>query len=383
MFNPDIPFYDIGQSYRELKTEIDQAISKVLSNGWYILGEEVAAFEKEYAKYIGTRNCIGVSNGLDALFLVLKAWGIGAGDDVIVPSNTYIATWLAVSNCGATPVPVEPDIATFNLDPLLLEASITPRTKAIIPVHLYGMPADMSTIMDIAAKYKLKVLEDAAQAHGAEYNGSKCGCLGDAAAFSFYPGKNLGAFGDGGAITTDDDELADKIRSLANYGSRQKYQNKYKGFNCRLDELQAAILRVKLPHLDTNNLSRHKAATVCLKINNDQITLPYKQLRCDPSANRELIYEMPVSGAMAKPCWHQFITRNEKRGKLQAVLKQAGINTMIHYPIPPHKQQAYQEYAHHSYPLAESIANTCLSLPMNPYLTASEVSYICSVLEQA
>ncbi|MCK9310308.1 MAG: DegT/DnrJ/EryC1/StrS family aminotransferase [Candidatus Cloacimonetes bacterium] len=379
MLKPNIPFYDIGQSYRELKPEIDQAISKVLSKGWYILGEEVMAFEQEFASYVGTRNCVGVSNGLDALFLTLKAWGIGAGDEVIVPSNTYIATWLAVSYSGAIPVPVEPDINTFNLDPLLLEASITPRTKAIIPVHLYGMPADMSIIMETAAKHKLKVLEDAAQAHGAEYNGRKCGCLGDAAAFSFYPGKNLGAFGDGGAVTTDDDDLAAKIRSLANYGSRQKYYNEFKGYNCRLDELQAAILRVKLPHLDEHNLSRHNIATAYLGLSNAQISMPYQQL----SHKDELHYTMPVSGAMAKPCWHQFIIRNDKRDKLQAILKQAGINTMIHYPIPPHQQQAYQEFSHHSYPIAESIAQTCLSLPMNPYLSADEIAYISRVLEQS
>jgi len=217
-----IPFYDIGESYRELRSEIDTAIKNVLEKGWYILGEEVELFEKEYAAYIGTKHCIGVSNGLDALFLVLKAWGISEGDEVIVPSNTYIATWLAVSYTGATPVPVEPDLRTYNIDPLLIEKAITERTKAIIPVHLYGMPVDMRPIMDIAEKYGLKVLEDAAQAHGAVYAGSKCGALGHAAAFSFYPGKNLGAFGDAGAVTTNDGELADKVRCLANYGLQKR-----------------------------------------------------------------------------------------------------------------------------------------------------------------
>jgi len=218
-----IPFYDIGESYQELKSEIDSAVTKVLSSGWYILGKEVTSFERDFAKYIGTKYCVGTSNGLDALFLVLKAWGIGAGDEVIVPSNTYIATWLAVSYAGAIPIPVEPDIRTFNIDPALIKEKITKRTKAIIPVHLYGMPADMDPIMDLAEKYDLKVLEDSAQAHSAVYGNKKCGSLGTASAFSFYPGKNLGAFGDGGAITTNDPDLAEKVRCLSNYGSKIKY----------------------------------------------------------------------------------------------------------------------------------------------------------------
>jgi dTDP-4-amino-4,6-dideoxygalactose transaminase len=379
MLSAKIPFYDIGQSYRDLKPQIDEAVARVLNKGWYILGEEVAAFEAEFAAYVGTRNCIGVSNGLDALFLVLKAWGIGEGDEVIVPSNTYIATWLAVSYCGAVPVPVEPDAGTFNLNPLLLEASITSKTKAIIPVHLYGMPADMGMIMEMAAKHKLKVLEDAAQAHGAEYNGRKCGSLGDAAAFSFYPGKNLGAFGDGGAITTNDDTLADKIRIMANYGSKQKYHNQYKGYNCRLDELQAAILRVKLSHLDKHNLYRDRIAKVYSQIINPRIMLPYSKIPLGTGAE----YIMPVSGATAKPCWHQYIICCEHRAELEAALKQAGIATMIHYPIPPHKQEAYAEMAEFSFPIAEEIANTCLSLPMNPFLSLESAAYIAEVLEQS
>jgi len=233
-----IPFYDIGNSYRELKLEIDSAVARVLNSGWYIVGKEVSSFEKDFAKYIGTKYCVGTSNGLDALFLVLKAWGIGAGDEVIVPSNTYIATWLAVSYAGAIPIPVEPDIRTFNIDPDLIKEKITKRTKAIIPVHLYGMPADMDPIMNLAERYNLKVLEDSAQAHGAVYGNKKCGSLGTASAFSFYPGKNLGAFGDGGAITTDDPVLAEKVRCLSNYGSKIKYYNEYQGYNCRLDEIQ-------------------------------------------------------------------------------------------------------------------------------------------------
>ncbi|PKN73279.1 MAG: erythromycin biosynthesis sensory transduction protein eryC1 [Candidatus Cloacimonetes bacterium HGW-Cloacimonetes-3] len=376
-----IPFYDIGQSYQELMPELDAAVSRVLSKGWYILGAEVAAFEAEFAAYVGTRHCIGVSNGLDALFLVLKAWGIGEGDEVIVPSNTYIATWLAVSYSGATPVPVEPDALTFNLDPALLEASITPKTKAIIPVHLYGMPADMSIITVLAAKYGLKVLEDAAQAHGAEYDGRKCGSLGDAAAFSFYPGKNLGAFGDGGAITTDDDALADKIRILANYGSKVKYQNLYKGYNCRLDELQAAILRVKLPHLEAHNAKRHRIAGVYNGIHNKSIWLPYCQLAASESESGEMVYTMPFSGALAKPCRHQYVIRSEHRTRLEAALNKAGIGTMIHYPIPPHQQEAYREMSSLSLPLAVEIADTCLSLPMNPYLSMEEAADIAGILE--
>ncbi len=371
MCKPKIPFYDIGNSYRELKEEIDSAIAKVLAKGWYILGEEVSAFEEEFAQYIGAKHCIGVSNGLDALFLTLKAWGIGAGDEVIVPSNTYIATWLAVSYCGATPIPVEPHKHTYNLDPDRIEQAITPLTKAIIPVHLYGMPADMQPINSIAAKHNLKVLEDAAQAHGASYQGKKCGYWGDAAAFSFYPGKNLGAFGDGGAITTDDDELAAKLRMLANYGSSRKYHNQYKGYNCRLDELHAAILRVKLPHLDAHNLLRHKLALAYLHLNNPLISLPYKELSYNPYINGEFI-----------PCWHQFVIRIDNRKALEAHLQQAGIGTMIHYPIPPHKQEAYIEMSSASFPLAEELAASCLSLPMNPYLSTEEQQYIISTLEQ-
>ncbi len=367
----DIPFYDIGNSYRELKQEIDAAIAKVMAKGWYILGEEVAAFEQEFAAYIGVKHCIGVSNGLDALFLALTAWGIGAGDEVLVPSNTYIATWLAVSYCGATPIPVEPDVLTYNLDPKRIEQAITPRSKAIIPVHLYGMPADMKPINKLASQYNLKVLEDAAQAHGASYNGIKCGAWGDAAAFSFYPGKNLGAYGDGGAITTNDDELATKLRMLANYGSSRKYHNLYKGYNCRLDELQAAILRVKLPHLDAHNLLRHNIANAYLGVNNPEIILPYTKLRSVSPAAEELI-----------PCWHQFVIQTQNRIALESHLQQAGVSTMIHYPIPPHKQEAYQEMSHCSFPIAEEIAQHCLSLPMNPYLATEELQHIVSTLEQ-
>ncbi|MDD3563421.1 MAG: DegT/DnrJ/EryC1/StrS family aminotransferase [Candidatus Cloacimonetes bacterium] len=376
----NIPFYDIGDSYREIKPEIDQAIAKALAKGWYILGSEVKAFEEEYAKYLGVRHCIGVSNGLDALFLVLKAWGIGEGDEVIVPSNTYIATWLAVSYSGAKPVPVEPDERTFNIDPRLIEDKITSKTKAIIPVHLYGMPADMSPIMEIAEKHGLKVLEDAAQAQGAVYGGKRCGALGHAAAFSFYPGKNLGAFGDAGAITTDDDELADKVRCLANYGSHTKYYNEYKGYNCRLDEIQAAVLRIKLRYLDEWNLKRHKVAKHYHEIKNSGLALPYQLLEQARRGN-EMHFKMSYSGKMATPCWHQYVIQTDDRDSVMTSLADKGIQTMIHYPVPPHKQNAYQEMNQMSYPMAEKIAKTCISLPMNPFLNDEQIAHIVRSLE--
>ena len=288
-----IPFYDIGESYRMLKAEIDSAVARVLSNGWYILGKEVSSFEKDFAEYTGSKYCVGTSNGLDALFLVLKAWDIGEGDEVIVPSNTYIATWLAVSYARAKPIPVEPDIRTFNINPFLIEEKITQKTKAIIPVHLYGMPADMDPIMDLAEKYNLKVLEDSAQAHGAMYGNRICGSLGTASAFSFYPGKNIGAFGDGGAITTNDADLAERVRCLSNYGSQIKYYNEYQGYNCRLDEIQAAILRVKLLYLDEWNRRRHLVAEEYYKINNSKINLPYQGLQKENTNEDKIKFVQP------------------------------------------------------------------------------------------
>lgn len=370
-----IPFYNIGDSYHQIKPEIDDAVSRVLAKGWYILGKEVTAFEEDYAKYLRVKNCIGVSNGLDALFLVLKAWGIGEGDEVIVPSNTYIATWLAVSYSGAKPIPVEPDIRTFNINPLLIENAITQKTKAIIPVHLYGMPADMQPIMAIADRYGLKVLEDAAQAQGAEYEGKKCGSLGHAAAFSFYPGKNLGAFGDAGAITTNDADLADKVRCLANYGSKRKYYNEMKGYNCRLDEIQAAVLRVKLRYLDAWNKKRHQVARAYSQIVNAEVVLPYSQL-ASTTQDEYIYYTLPYSESQAKPCWHQYVILNDRRDYLMENLTRNGIQTMIHYPVPPHKQKAYKEMNVDRYPLAEQIARNCVSLPMSPYLQEDEIGCI-------
>ncbi len=371
-----IPFYEIGHSYKKIKLEIDDAVTRVLESGWYILGNEVSAFESEYSDYIGTKYCIGVSNGLDALFLVLKAWGIGEGDEVIVPSNTYIATWLAVSYTGAKPVPVEPDIRTFNIDPSLIENAITGKTKAIIPVHLYGMPADMKQIMDIAAKYNLKVLEDAAQAQGALFDGKKCGSLGHAAAFSFYPGKNLGAFGDAGAVTTSDQYLAEKVRCLANYGSKFKYLNEMKGHNCRLDEVQAAILRVKLRYLDEWNLKRTNSAHYYYALSNPLITLPYAKIGI-VDTNDIIRCALPESKVEVIPCWHQYVILTDNREDLRRYLERFGIQSMIHYPIPPHKQEAYQEYSNCRLEHTEKISEQCLSLPISPFQSNEMLDYIC------
>ena len=346
-----IPFLDLRAGYDELRPEIDAAISRVLDSGMYILGEEVAAFEREYADYCGCKHAIGVANGLDALHLALRAMGVGPGDEVIVPSNTYIATWLAVSQCGATPVPVEPVEGTSNLDPALIEAAITPRTKAILPVHLYGQPADLDPILAVAAKHGLRVLEDGAQAQGARYKGQRIGGHGDAVAWSFYPGKNLGAYGDAGAITTNDDALAEQLRVLRNYGSRVKYVNDVQGWNSRLDPLQAAVLRVKLAHLDDWNARRRAIAARYL------------------DGLRDAGVALPEVPEWAEPAWHLFVVRSERRDALQARLGEAGIGTLIHYPLPPHRQQAYAELAFSAdaFPIANRLADQLLSLPIGPH----------------
>lgn len=319
-----VPFLNLKAPYLELQQDLDAAYGRVMESGWYILGQEVEAFEAEFAAYCGTQYCIGVGNGLEALHLILRAMEIGPGDEVIVPANTYIATWLAVSYAGAIPVPVEPDEKTYNINPKQIEAAITPNTKAILAVHLYGQPANMDLINEIARHYKLKVIEDAAQAHGSRYKGQRVGGLGDAAGFSFYPGKNLGALGDGGAVTTNDYELANKIRLLRNYGSRVKYLNEVKGFNSRLDELQAAFLRVKLTKLDEWNTRRAKVANQYLE-----------KLSC----LTDLI--LPSVPAWAEPVWHLFVVRHPKRFDLEKHLKNSGIGTLVHYPIPPHLSGAY------------------------------------------
>lgn len=351
-----IPFLDLKAPHEELRTQMLEAFERVLDSGWYILGNEVAQFEQEFAEYCESKYCIGVGNGLDALHLILRGYEIGEGDEVIVPSNTYIATWLAASYSGATPVPVEPDEKTYNIDPSRIEAAITQRTKAIIVVHLYGQSADMDAINAIAKKHGLKVIEDAAQAHGAKYKGRRVGSLGDAAGFSFYPGKNLGAIGDGGAVTTNDAELAEKIRMLGNYGSQVKYHHVVQGYNTRLDEMQAAFLRVKLRCLDEWNARRIKFAAEYLSLlKNSGLTLPH----------------VPT---WAEPVWHLFVVRHEKRAKLQKWLGDVGIGTMIHYPVPPHLQTAYAnlKYKQGDYPVAEELADTVLSIPIGPHISFAE-----------
>lgn len=365
MTETKIPFLELKPSYLELKDDLDAAVARVLNSGWYLLGEEIAAFEREFAAYTETEHCVGVGNGLDALHLSLRACGVGPGDEVIVPSNTYIATWLAVTYAGATPVPVEPREATYNLDPGKLEAAITERTKAVIPVHLYGQPADMDPVVALAERYDLFVLEDAAQAHGARYKGRRVGGLGQAAAWSFYPGKNLGAFGDAGAVTTNDPELAERLRSLRNYGSKVKYVNEVKGFNSRMDELQAAVLRVKLRHLDTWNERRKRLADLYLaSLQGTDLTLP-------------------VVPDWAEPVWHLFVVRSSRRDGLQQELKARGVGTLIHYPVPPHLQGAYADlgFAKGNFPIAEDIHREVLSLPIGPQLGPAAVRYVAETLK--
>jgi dTDP-4-amino-4,6-dideoxygalactose transaminase len=362
-----VPFLELKPAYLELQPDFDAAYQRVMDSGWYLLGQELAAFEKEYAEYVGSRHCVGVANGLDALHLVLRALEVGRGDEVIVPTNTYIATWLAVSYAGAAPVPVEPDPRTYNLDPARLEAAITPRTKVIMPVHLYGQPADLESILAVARKHGLQVVEDAAQAHGARCKGRRIGAIGGATAWSFYPGKNLGAFADAGAVTTDDDALAEKIRQLRNYGSKVKYQNKYRGFNSRLDELQAAFLRVKLRHLDEWNGLRARQAALYLE-----------GLREVP----DLV--LPQVPEWADPVWHLFVVRHLQRDALQQYLRAAGIDTLIHYPIPPHLQEAYADHGWKAgdFPIGEAIHREVLSLPVGPQLTEEQVQWVIKTLRE-
>jgi dTDP-4-amino-4,6-dideoxygalactose transaminase len=346
-----IPFLDLKAPHEELREEINTAIARVVDSGWYILGPEVDAFEAEFAQYCGCAHAVGVANGLDALHLALLAMGVGPGDEVIVPSNTYIATWLAASQCGATPVPVEPNPATHNINPAKIEAAITSRTKVILPVHLYGQPVDLDPILAIARKHGLRVLEDAAQAQGAQYKGQRIGGHGDAVAWSFYPGKNLGALGDAGAVTTNDTEIADRLRVLRNYGSRVKYVNEVRGWNSRLDPLQAAVLRVKLAHLDAWNARRKAIATRYLE------------------AFAGCGWGMPSVPEWADPAWHLFVVRVPNRERVQARLAEAGIGTLIHYPIPPHRQDAYSDLriAAAAFPVANALAADVLSLPIGPH----------------
>lgn len=358
-----IPFLDLKAAYLSLKEQIDAAVARVLDSGWYILGPEVEAFESEFAEYCQAKEAVGVADGLSALHLALQAMDIGPGDEVIVPSNTFIATWLAVSQCGATPVPVEPNPLTFNIEAPQIQAALTPRTKAIIPVHLYGQPADLDPILALARQHDLWVLEDAAQAHGAKYKGARIGGHGDAVAWSFYPGKNLGAMGDGGAVTTNDTELAMRIRELRNYGSTEKYVHRVQGYNCRLDPIQAAVLRVKLAHLDPWNARRQSIAQQYLAhIKAPSFTLP------------SVLPEV-------EPVWHLFVVQTAQRSAVQQHLQQQGIATLIHYPTPPHLQEAYR--LNMRLPVAERMAAEVLSLPMGPHLPAEDALRVIEALNSA
>jgi dTDP-4-amino-4,6-dideoxygalactose transaminase len=361
----EIPFFDLGLLNEQLAEDFARAYSKVFKSGRYVLGSELEAFESEFARYCEVKHCVGVGNGLDALHLALRAHGIGQGDEVLVPSNTFVATWLAVTQCGALPIAVEPDMLTHNLNPALIEEAITPRTRAIIPVHLYGNPADMVPIMRLAAKHGLIVIEDAAQAHGARLYGKRAGSLGDAAATSFYPGKNLGALGDGGAVLTNDDQVAARVRRLRNYGSLVKYQHDLAGFNSRLDEVQAAFLRVKLPLLDRWNQHRRSVAR------------QYSNQLAGPGVT------LPVVASNVEPVWHLYVVRVRKRDEIQRRLRERGIETLIHYPRPPHLQSSYYGTQTKDLPICEALASEVISLPMSPMLQAEEVSYVAQAFRES
>jgi len=359
-----ISFLNLCQINQRYNKKIQLALNDVFKSGTYILGEQVNAFEKEFASFCHVKHCIGVGNGLEALYLILRAMDIKSGDEVIVPAHTFIATWLSITHAGATPVPVEPLEQTFNIDPQKIESAITSKTRAIMAVHLYGQTADMDVINTIARQNGLYVIEDAAQAHGAKYHENYAGSLSDAAGFSFYPGKNLGALGDAGAVTTNNDHIADRIRILRNYGSRIKYFYEDQGTNSRLDELQAAILSVKLQYLNEDNTLRQKCASYYLNhIKNDRIVLP--------SVPKKM-----------EPVWHLFVIRHPERNALQEKLKQMGVETLIHYPVPPYLSDAYESlgYPKGSFPITEKIASEIISLPMGPHLTENDLEYVCQVL---
>ena len=360
-----VPFQDFHTPYIELKDEFDAAYHRFMESGWFVLGKETTAFEEEYAAYCEAENCVGVANGLDALHLALRAMGISPGDEVIVPSNTYIATWLAVTQAGGVPVPVEPDPATYNIDPARIAEAITPRTKAILAVNLYGQPCDYDSIFTIARKHGLKFAIDNAQSHGALYKGRRVGGIADIECHSFYPSKNLGAYGEAGAITTNDADLADKVRVLRNYGSRVRYHNEVPGYNSRIDELQAAFLRVKLRHLDEWNARRSKIAEQYLS----QLSIPDSQL------------VLPIVPSWASPVWHLFVVRHPQRDALQKYLADWGIQTIIHYPIPPHLSGAYADLETtvqtSKLPIAEQLANQVLSLPIGPHTPQEHVNDVC------
>ena len=360
-----IPFLDLKRLHFELREALDSAYHRVIDSGCFIMGPELQAFEGEFARYCGVDHCIGVGNGLDALKLLLQAYGIGPGDEVIVPSNTFIATWLAVSQVGARPVPVEPDPATYNMDPAQAARAVTPRTRAIMPVHLYGQTADMDPLMDLAAQHGLAVIEDAAQSQGARYKGRLAGGLGHSAGTSFYPGKNLGALGDAGAVLTNDDAVADRVRTLRNYGSRVKYEHEQAGVNSRLDELQAAFLREKLRVLEAWNEQRRRLAGLY-----DQGLQGLDGLR------------LPTVASWALPVWHLYVVATRQREALRAHLEQRGIGTLIHYPKPPHLQSCYPEFAGRDLPLATRLSGEVLSLPISPYMTDAEVAEVVAAVRE-
>ena len=367
MASSRIQFLDVPAAYAELRDEVDAAARRVMASGQFILGPEVTAFEEEFATYCDTRHAIGVGSGLDALRLILLGYGVGAGDAVIVPSNTFIATWLAVSQVGATPVPVEPDPQTHNITAEVVEAAITPSTKAIMPVHLYGQPVDMDGLTALGREHGIPVIEDAAQAQGARYRGGRAGGLGDAAGFSFYPGKNLGAMGDAGAVTTDDEALADRIRMLRNYGSKVKYHHDLPGLNSRLDSLQAAILRIKLRRLDEWNDRRRAVAARYL----------------EGLAGVEGLV-LPTVAEASEPVWHLFVVRHPRRDALQRRLSDAGVDTIIHYPIPPHLTGAYAAgFAGRPLPVAERLADEVLSLPIGPHLSPADSERVAAAVRES
>ncbi len=357
-----ISHLDMGRVNRPYEAQLSEAAQRVLTSGWYILGKELTAFEADWARYCGTDYCMGVGNGLEAITLIFRALQLPADSEVLVPAHTYIASILGITNAGLTPVMVEPDLSTYNIDPQAIEQHITERTKAILLVHLYGKSCNMEPIRKLAEKYNLRIVEDAAQAHGATYQGQKVGNLGDAAAFSFYPTKNLGALGDAGAVTTNDSELARRIALLRNYGSEVKYYNEMQGVNSRLDEMQAALLRVKIPYLDTDNQRRRAIAQRFLS----EITNPALQL--------------PPAETCHQDAWHLFVVRHPRREIFMKELLDQGIQTMVHYPVPPHQQKAYQEYSHLSFPLTEQLHREVVSLPLYPTLTDEEVDQIIAAV---
>lgn len=365
---PQVPFLELGPTYLELQSDLDAAYRRVMDRGWFVLGSEVAAFEEEFASSAGVRRCVGVASGLDALELALRSLGLGVGDEVVVPSNTYIATWLAVTAVGAVPVPVEPDPATHNLDAARVAEAITDRTGALLPVHLYGRPADGGAIVELGRSLGIPVVADAAQAHGATVAGEPIGALGDIVCWSFYPGKNLGAFGDAGAITTMSNTLADRVVMLRNYGSTVKYVNDEVGVNSRLDELQAAFLRVKLSRLPEWNDRRRRIA---------------ERYRGEIAWHEGLVAPPPDVPGDVVSSWHLFVVRSDMRDALQASLAGAGVQTLIHYPIPPHRQAAYRDLPITcDLPIAERLAGEVLSLPMGPHLSDADVTAVISAVNR-